>query len=97
MTHLTVVAAAPRTYVVTSKDVYSSRYFDASLALTIASGEVDVRNAFYLVYANRSRAYALKGPFAGLRRSIVERRTRNSVEENLRDMKMRLENARKER
>jgi hypothetical protein len=40
---------------------------------------------------NRSRASALKGAFAGLRRSIVERRARGSIEENLRSLKLRLE------
>ncbi len=91
VTHLTLVAAAPRTYVVTSRDVYSSRYFDASLALTIASGAADSRNAFYLAYANRSRANALKGAFGKMRRAIVERKAKNSLEENLRLTKERLE------
>ena len=91
VTHLTIVAAASGTYVVASKDVYSSRYFDASLALTIASGATSTPGAFYLVYANRSRANALKGAMSGLRRSIVERRVRNTVEENLTLTKQRLE------
>jgi hypothetical protein len=43
------------------------------------------------VYVNRSRADALKGAFSGLRRSIVERRARASLEENLRLTKIRLE------
>ena len=92
ITHVTIVPVADsRTYVITSRDVYSSRYFDASLALTIASGATGTPRAFYLVYANRSRANALKGPMSGLRRSIVERRVRNSVEENLKLTRQRLE------
>jgi hypothetical protein len=91
VTHWTIVPATPRTYVITSKDVYSSRYFDASLALTIASGAVGTRRAFYLVYVNRSRASALKGMLSKVRRSIVERRAKNSLEENLKTTKERLE------
>jgi hypothetical protein len=91
VTHWTIVPATPRTYVITSKDVYSSRYFDASLALTIASAAVATPRAFYLVYANRSRASALKGMLSKVRRSIVERRAKNSLEENLKATKERLE------
>jgi hypothetical protein len=91
VTHWTIVPVTPRTYVITSKDVYSSRYFDASLALTIASGAAGTGRAFYLVYVNRSRASALKGMLSKVRRSIVERRAKNSLEENLKTMKERLE------
>ena len=91
VTHLTIVPAGPRTYVVTSRDVYSSRYIDASLALTIASGSMGAREAFYLVYANRSRASALRGAMSKMRRMVAERRAKNSLEENLRLTKGRLE------
>jgi hypothetical protein len=91
VTHWTIVPATARTYVITSKDVYSSRYFDASLALTIASGAAGTHRPFYLVYANRSRASALKGMLSKVRRSIVERRAKNSLEENLKTTKERLE------
>jgi len=43
------------------------------------------------VYVNRSRANALKGALSKLRRSIVERRARGSLEENLKNVKRRLE------
>jgi hypothetical protein len=91
VTHWTIVPATSRTYVITSRDVYSSRYFDASLALTIATGAVGPRRGFYLIYANRSRASALKGMLSRVRRSIVERRAKNSLEENLKTMKEKLE------
>jgi hypothetical protein len=71
--------------------VYSSRYFDASLTFTIASDAVGASDAFYLVYVNRSRASALKGAFSALRRSIVERRAKSSLDENLRNVRLRLE------
>jgi hypothetical protein len=91
VTHVTITRPTPGRYVLASKDVYSSRYFDASLTLTIASDAVAAPDAFYLVYVNRSRADALKGAFAGLRRAIVERRAKSSLEENLKITKARLE------
>jgi hypothetical protein len=71
--------------------VYSSRYIDASLSLTIASDAVVSPDSFYLVYVNRSSADALKGTFSGLRRSIVERRAKAALEENLKLTKVRVE------
>ena len=91
VTHVTIVCGATRTCVMTTKDVYSSRYIDASVALTVASESARSPNAFYLVYANRSRANALKGRFSGLRRTIAERRARASVDENLKALKAELE------
>lgn len=91
VTHVTIVSPQPKTCVITTKDVYSSRYIDASLGLTIATDAGE--EAFYLVYANRSRANALKGFLSGVRRSLVERRARASLEENLSATKARLEHA----
>jgi hypothetical protein len=91
VTHVTIAPGTPTRSVIASKDVYSSRYFDASLTITIASDAVNAPDAFYLVYVNRSRADALKGPLAGLRRSIVERRAKSSLEENLKIVKQRVE------
>jgi hypothetical protein len=93
VTHVTLVTSNPREYIATTRDVYSSRYFNASLALVVASDSVSDPRSFYLFYANRSRASALRGTFARLRRSVVERRVKGSLEENLRAVKMRLENA----
>ncbi len=91
VTHVTLTAAGPHEYVATTRDVYSSRYFDASLALVIASDSLGDPQSFYLFYVNRSRASALRGAFSRLRRSIVERRVRASLEDNLRAVKLRLE------
>ena len=91
VTHVTITRDASGSYVLASKNVYSSRYFDASLTLTIASDAVGTADAFYLVYVNRSRANALKGALAALRRSIVERRAKSSLDENLKTVKLRLE------
>jgi hypothetical protein len=91
VTHVTLTRDASGDDVLTSKDVYSSRYFDTSLTMTVASDAVGAAGSFYLVYVNRSRAAALKGVFAGLRRSIVERRAKGTLEENLKRIKERLE------
>ena len=90
VTHVTIVCPTARTCVVTTKNVYSSRYVDASLALTIATDDA-ASKSIYLVYANRSRANALKGGFSTLRRAIAERRSRASVGENLKTVKIQLE------
>ena len=91
VTHVTLAPEGAHEYVATTRDVYSSRYFNASLALVIASDSVSDPHSFYIFYVNRSRASALRGAFARIRRSIVERRARGSLEENLRDVKQRLE------
>jgi hypothetical protein len=77
--------------VMTTRDVYSSRYIDASLALAIATDSVETPDTFYLEYGNRSRVSALKGGLSSLRRMIVERRARGSLEENLKRLKIQLE------
>jgi hypothetical protein len=91
VTHVTLAANGPHEFVATTRDVYSSRYFDASLALVVASDSVGDPHSFYLFYVNRSRASALRGAFSRIRRSIVERRARGSLEDNLREVKHRLE------
>jgi hypothetical protein len=91
VTHVVITQPVPGIFVIASRDVYSSRYIDASLSLTIASDAAASLDSFYLVYVNRSRADALKGAFSGLRRSIVERRARAALEENLKLTKARLE------
>ena len=91
VTHVTIVCGSTHTCVVTTKDVYSSRYLDASLALTIATDATPPAHGIYLVYANRSRANALKGTFSGLRRAFAQRRARAGLEESLRTVKIQLE------
>jgi hypothetical protein len=91
VTHVTLAPCGPHQYVAATRDVYSTRYFDASVSLAIASDSVNDANAFYLFYVNRSRASALRGSFAHIRRSIAERRAKSGIEDNLRDVKQRLE------
>ena len=91
VTHVTLASGGPHEFVAATRDVYSTRYVDASLSLAIASDSASDARSIYLVYVNRSRANALKGALAKLRRSIVERRARGSLEENLKNVKRRLE------
>jgi hypothetical protein len=91
VTHVTIVPAGPHQSLATSRDIYSSRYIDASLSAMIASESVGDPRAFYLVYVNRSRATALRGPMAGLKRSIIEHKAKGGLDMNLRDIKARIE------
>jgi hypothetical protein len=91
VTHVAIVCPSPATCVVATRDVYSTRYVDASLAVSIASDSMSHAGRFYLVYANRSRASAMKGAMSGLRRSMVGRRARGSIEDSLKQIKARLE------
>ena len=77
----------------TTKDVYSSRYIDASLALAIIT-DATAGDAIYVVYANRSRVNALRGALSALRKSVVERRARSTLEQSLVHIKARLEQRR---
>ena len=89
VTQVTILCPDAPTCFMATKDVYSSRYIDASLAFAIAT---DAGNGgFFLIYANRSSANALKGALSGVRRSIVERRARGAIEESLKTIRSRLE------
>jgi hypothetical protein len=90
VTHVTIVCRSAATCLMTTRDVYSSRYLDASVALAIAT-DAGGPNTFDLVYDNRSRASALKGGLAGLRRMITERRARGALEDSLKTIKKLLE------
>ena len=77
---------------IASKQAYASHYFDSSLGLTAAVEDEDAGGAptNYLVYLNRSRTLDLAGSFSGLRRRIVEGRTKDGMEKNMGLMKARL-------
>ena len=90
VTQVTIVCRSSVTCLMATRDVYSSRYLDASVAVAIAT-DADVPDAFDLVYDNRSRASALKGAFATLRRTLTERRARGGLEESLKTIKKQLE------
>jgi len=90
VTHVTIVCRSASTCLMTTRDVYSTRYLDASVALAIAT-DAESPDAFDLVYDNRSRASALKGRLAGMRHMLTERRARGALEESLKTIRARLE------
>ncbi|HMF99454.1 MAG TPA: hypothetical protein VKE96_34375 [Vicinamibacterales bacterium] len=90
VTHVTIVCPTTNTCAMTTKDVYSSRYIDASLALAIVT-DAAAGDAIYVVYANRSRVNALRGALSTVRKSVVERRARSTLEQSLVRIKVRLE------
>ncbi|HEY2153371.1 MAG TPA: hypothetical protein VGH34_21370 [Vicinamibacterales bacterium] len=94
VTHVTIVCPSAEICVMTTKDVYSSRYIDASLATVIASDVPGSADAFDLVYATRSRVSALDGFLSSFRRSMVERKMRGGLEDNLKLIKAELESGR---
>ena len=89
VTHVTIACRSAATCLMTTRDVYSSRYLDASMALAIAT-DAGGPDAFYLIYDNRSRANALKGTLSGLRRLLAERRARGGLEDSLKAIRARL-------
>jgi hypothetical protein len=90
VTHVTIVCPSPAICLMTTRDVYSSRYLDASVALAIAA-DAGSPDAFDLIYDNRSRASALNGGFASLRKMLTERRARGALEDNLKRIRKLLE------
>ncbi len=94
VTHVTIVCPSAGICVMTTKDVYSSRYIDASLATVIASDVPGGEDAFDLVYSTRSRVSALDGFLGNFRRSMVERKMRGALEDNLKRIKAELASGR---
>ena len=79
--------------IIGSRQIYASRYFDASLGVTAM---VDARTlgggeAFDLIYLNRSRTDELEGVWGPLKRTIVRSRARAAMSKYLQLLKTRLE------
>jgi hypothetical protein len=77
---------------IASKGIYASHYFEASLGFT---GFIQSRSSepshSYLIYVNRSRADALRGLFAGLKRSMIGGSLRDGAKKNMELIKQKLE------
>jgi len=88
VTHLSLyppTARGSRPGFIATKQIYAAHYFDAGLGLTCAFD--DGASGFYMVSMNRVRTRSLTGFTRTLVRSIVQRRSRESVEGLLRSMK----------
>ena len=93
MTIYTLTRGGVTNVLVGSKQLYASRYFDSSFALTVFVEEVGggPEPASYLMYLNRSRTDQLGGLLGGVKRSVVEGRMVRGVKKTLRQTKVRLE------
>lgn len=95
LTHITIYKqsrAGGTDVLIASKGIYASHYFEASLGLTgfIHSQSSEPRRT-YLIYINRSRADALRGFFAGLKRSLIVGSLRDGAKKNMEMIKVKLE------
>jgi hypothetical protein len=78
--------------IIGSKQIYADHYFEASLGLTMIAGESANASVpgISVAYFNRSQTDGLRGWFASLERSIVERRVRSWMAKNLLTMRSNL-------
>ncbi|MEP6715948.1 MAG: hypothetical protein ABJC09_10255 [Terriglobia bacterium] len=75
-----------------SKQIYADHYLNGSLGLTVLAEETKDPDhpMLNVAYFNRTVVDGLRGWFASLQRSLVERRIRSAVEKNMTDMRQRL-------
>jgi hypothetical protein len=73
---------------IASKGIYANHYMETSLGLT---GFIHAAGRTYLIYTNRSRADALRGLFAGLKRSLIASSLRDGTRKNMEMIKKKLE------
>ena len=84
--------AADSDILIASKGIYANHYFDASLGLTaFVNGTVSGQPQKYLIYINRSKADALRGMFAGFKRSLISGSLRDGAKKNMEMIKQKLE------
>ena len=80
--------------VVAQKYIYTSHYYDASLAIAwIASGTENGAPVTYILYSNRSRGGMLRGGMRGIARTVAEKMAREGAEQTLSMIKLVLEGA----
>jgi hypothetical protein len=78
--------------IIASKGIYASHYFEASLGLTaFIRSHTSEPSRSYLIYVNRSRTDALRGLFAGFKRTLIGGRLRAGAEKNMEMIKQKLE------
>lgn len=93
VTHVTIYRKPDSgSTLISSKQIYASHYFEASLGLTavIATSQTGAPS-FYLLYLNRSRSDALHGGFSGLARGQVKSRARSGMQKNIEKIKLSIE------
>lgn len=84
--------STPGPLVIATKQIYASRYLDASLTLAMIVAVGDSANSeTYLVFTDRSRSDALEGMFGSFARRVVRNEAVKRVEEIVGQAKARLE------
>ena len=94
MTHVTIYrrGRGASDVVIGSKGIYASHYFEGSLGLTaLARNDGSHPSRSYLIYVNRSRTDALRGMFAGMKRTLIGGRLRDGAKKTMEVIKQRLE------
>ena len=95
VTHITIYkhrGPSGTDILIASKGIYASHYFEASLGLTgfIQSQSAEPSRS-YLIYVNRSRADALRGLFAGMKRSLISGSLRDGAKKSMELIRVKLE------
>lgn len=95
VTHLAIsrtTGDSPADYVIASKHIYGSHYFDASLGLTVLLRDHSASPAAtYLAYLNRSRVDMFGGMLGGITRQVVSAKARSTVASQLARLQQTLE------
>jgi hypothetical protein len=77
---------------IASKGIYANHYFEASLGLTgFIHSKSSEPTRTYLIYINRSKTDALRGFFAGFKRSLISGHLRDGAKKNMELVKEKLE------
>lgn len=77
---------------IASNGIYANHYLEASLGLTaFFHRNTSHGPRTYLIYVNRSKADALRGMFAGFKRSLISGSLRDGAKKNMKMIKERLE------
>lgn len=83
---------SPASHVVMSRQIYGSKYFDASMGLTLVLPDrTRTDPASFVVYVNRSRLDVFGGLFGGIVRRTVRSRVRSGMAESLARVKVAME------
>ncbi len=101
LTHTAAYSApaddGPQMLAIAARQIYASRYLDASLSFSILTHDTDTSGPVsYIIFMDRSRSDALGGLFDGLTRSVVEREASERVQKVLQTARTRLETEKKQ-
>ena len=95
ITHITIhkrMTSRGTDVLIASKGIYATHYFEASVGLTgFIQSESPESSHSYLMYVNRSRTDALRGLFAGLKRSLITGSLRDGARKNMELIRKKLE------